>query len=103
MDSPNQTSNDRSVLEGVPNETDAPLEEGILVKGPSNVDEIGEGFPSRVAIALIPPPMHVDIISSRRRPPCHAPNPGPTQLADPNRFPGRETQDWDFLPEFFFF
>ena len=34
---------------------------------------------------------------------CHAPNPGPTRLADPNRFPGRETQDWDSLPEFFFF
>ena len=26
---------------------------------------------------------------------CHAPNPGPTRSADPNRFPGRETQDWD--------
>ena len=24
---------------------------------------------------------------------CHAPNPGPTRLAGPNRFPGRETQD----------
>ena len=34
---------------------------------------------------------------------CHAPNPGPTRLADPNRFPGRETQDWDSLPYFFFF
>ena len=34
---------------------------------------------------------------------CHAPNPGPTQLADPKRFPGRETQDWDSLPVFFFF
>ena len=34
---------------------------------------------------------------------CHASNPGPTRLADPNRFPGRETQDWDFLPDFFFF
>ena len=33
---------------------------------------------------------------------CHAPNPGPTRLADPNRFPGRETQDWDSLPVFFF-
>ena len=33
---------------------------------------------------------------------CHAPNPGPTRLADPNRFPGRETQDWDSLPDFFF-
>ena len=34
---------------------------------------------------------------------CHTPNPGPTRLADPNRFPGRETQDWDSLPDFFFF
>ena len=33
---------------------------------------------------------------------CHAPNPGPTRLAVPNRFPGRETQDWDSLPDFFF-
>ena len=24
---------------------------------------------------------------------CHTPNPSPTRLADPNRFPGRETQD----------
>ena len=31
---------------------------------------------------------------------CHDPNPGPTRLADPNRFPGLETQDWD---SFFFF
>ena len=33
---------------------------------------------------------------------CHAPNPGPTRLADLNRFPGRETQDWDFFFFFFF-
>ena len=33
---------------------------------------------------------------------CHALNPDPTRLADPNRFPGRETQDWDSLPDFFF-
>ena len=33
----------------------------------------------------------------------HAPIPGPTRLADSNRFPGRETQDWDSLPEFFLF
>ena len=32
---------------------------------------------------------------------CHGPNPSPTRLADPNRFPGRETQDWDTLPDFF--
>ena len=31
---------------------------------------------------------------------CHAPNPGPTRLTDPNRFPERETQDLD---SFFFF
>ena len=34
---------------------------------------------------------------------CHAPIPGPTRSADPNRFPGCETQDWDSLPDFFFF
>ena len=34
---------------------------------------------------------------------CDTSNPGPTRLADPNRFPGRETQDWDSLPVFFFF
>ena len=32
----------------------------------------------------------------------HAPIPGPTRLADPNRFPGRETIYWDSLPDFFF-
>ena len=34
---------------------------------------------------------------------CHAPIPSPTRLADPNRFPGRETKYWDSLPDFFFF
>ena len=34
---------------------------------------------------------------------CHAPNLGPTRSTDPNRFSGRETQDWDSLPDFFFF
>ena len=34
---------------------------------------------------------------------CHASNPGPTRLADPNRFLGRETMYWDSLPVFFFF
>ena len=33
---------------------------------------------------------------------CHAPNPGPTRLTDPNRVPGRETIYWDSLPDFFF-
>ena len=32
---------------------------------------------------------------------CHAPIPGLTRLADPNRFPGRETIYWDSLPDFF--
>ena len=34
---------------------------------------------------------------------CDAPDPGPTRMADPNRFLGRETQDWDSLPDFVFF
>ena len=33
---------------------------------------------------------------------CHAPNPGPTRLADSNQFPRRETIYWDSLPDFFF-
>ena len=43
------------------------------------------------------------LVTPRRiqRTACHAPNPGPTRLVDPNRFPGRETQDWDSLPDFF--
>ena len=42
-------------------------------------------------------------LNKLRRIRCHAPNPGPTRMVDPNRFPGRETQDWDSLPDFFFF
>ena len=34
---------------------------------------------------------------------CHAPNPSPTRLADPNRFPGRETKYWDSLLDLFLF
>ena len=33
------------------------------------------------------------LLPARKNPACHAPNPGPTRLADPNRFLGRETQD----------
>ena len=42
------------------------------------------------------------LLSNQRSSSCHAPNPGPTRSADSNRFPGRETQDWDSLPVFFF-
>ena len=69
MDSPDQASKDQSVLEGAPSEAGAPMDEGIPIRGPSNIDEIGEGSPSRVAAALIPPPRPTDTISSRRRPP----------------------------------
>ena len=41
-------------------------------------------------------------INSAEERSCHAPIPGPTRLADPNRFPGRETIYWDSLPDFFF-
>ena len=34
---------------------------------------------------------------------CHAPIPGPTQLADPNRFRGAKPYIWDSLLFFFFF
>ena len=69
MDSTDQASNDQSVLEGMPSEADALLEQGIPARGPSNVDEIGEGSPLRVVAAPIPPLSPANTVSSRRRPP----------------------------------
>ena len=48
VDSLDRAPNDQSALEGVLNEAGASLEEGILVGGPPNVDEIGEKAPSGV-------------------------------------------------------
>ena len=45
VDSLDRASNDQPVLEGAPNEVDAPLEEGLLGGVPSNVDEIGDEAP----------------------------------------------------------
>ena len=67
MDSLDQASNDQSVFEGAPNEVGAPLEEGILVGGPSNVDEIGEEASLGVAAAPMLPPRPVDIEPRRKR------------------------------------
>ena len=67
MDSPDPTFNDQPILEGAPSEVGDPLEKGILVWGPSNVDEIGEGALSGVVVALILPPRPVDTESSRKR------------------------------------
>ena len=69
MDSLDRGSNGKPVLEGTPNVVGAPLEKGIPVGGPSNVDKIGEGSPSRVVAASILSPRPVDTIFSRRRPP----------------------------------
>ena len=68
MDSPDRATNDQPVLEGAP-KVGEPLEEGIPVGGLSIVDEIGEGSPSGVAAAPLPPPKLADTVSSRRRPP----------------------------------
>ena len=56
-------------MEGAPSEAGAPLEKGIPVGRPSNVDEIGEGAPSGVAATLVLPPRPADTESSRKRPP----------------------------------
>ena len=69
MDFPDRASNDQPVLESIPSEAGAPLEEGILVGGPSNVDEIGERSPSGVAAAPILPPRSTDTEFSRKRSP----------------------------------
>ena len=67
MDSLDRASNDQSVLEGASSEADAPLEKGISAWGPSNVDEIGEGAPSRVAATPMLLPRPVDTESTRRK------------------------------------
>ena len=69
MDSPDRASNDQPVLEGVPSEANAPLEEGIPPGGPSNVDEIREGAPSGVGATSVLPPRPTNTESSRKRPP----------------------------------
>ena len=71
MDSLDQATNDQPVLEGAPRETGAPLKEGIPTRGPSNVDEIGEGSPLGVVVAPIRPPKPVRTVSSKRTPPDH--------------------------------
>ena len=54
-------------MEGAPSGVGAPLKEGILIRGPSNVDEIGEGSPLRVVAAPLPPIRPVDTVPSRKR------------------------------------
>ena len=68
MDSLDRVTNDQWVSEGTLNEVSAHLEEGIPVGGP-NAIEIGEGSPSGVAAAPLPPPRPTDFGTSRRRPP----------------------------------
>ena len=68
MDSPDQATNDQPVLKGTPSGVGAPLDKEIPYGGP-NVKEIGEGTPSGVAVAPLPPPGLEDTIYSRRRPP----------------------------------
>ena len=67
VDPLDQASNDQLVMEGAPGQAGAPLEEGVPTGGPSNVDEIGEGAPSEVAIApvLLLKPANTE--SSRKR------------------------------------
>ena len=67
MDSPDRASNDQLVLGGAPNEAGAPLEKGILAKGPSNVDEIREEALLRVAATPMLLPRPADTEPSRKR------------------------------------
>ena len=69
IDSLDLAFNDQPVLEGSPSEADAPLEEGIPARGPSNVDVIGEGSSSGVAAASILPPKPAGTESIRKRTP----------------------------------
>ena len=67
VDSPNGATNDQPVLEGTPGGVTTPLEEGVPTRGPSNVDEIREGSPSRVVVTSLPPPRPTDTVPSKRR------------------------------------
>ena len=67
VDSPNRASNDQPVLESAPNEVGAPLEEGIPVGEPSNVNEIGDEAPTGVATAPMLPPKPTNTKPSRKR------------------------------------
>ena len=91
MDSPNRATDDQSILR-LPQQGQFASGGGILAGGPS-VDEIGEGSPSGVAAALLPPPKPSNTIPSRRRPsdqvllstyvPAHERIPLPTGIVTP--------------------
>ena len=66
-DPPDRAFNDQLVLEGAPNEASAPLEKGITVEWPSNIDEIGDEAPLGVATAPMLPPRLIDIEPNRKR------------------------------------
>ena len=67
MDSPDRAPSDHPALEGVPNEANASLEQGILVRGTRYVNEIGENSPSGVIAAPMIPPRSTDTEPSRKR------------------------------------
>ena len=54
MESPNLASKDQLALGVCLNEANTPLEEGVLVASPPNVEEVGMGAPSGVVTALAP-------------------------------------------------
>ena len=66
MDAPDRAPSDQPTLEGVPNEADASIEEGIPSRGLSNVDKIEEKAPSRVVAASMLLPRLVDTKSSKK-------------------------------------
>ena len=67
VDSPDRATNDQPVLEGTPDAVAAPLEEGVLTRGPSNVHEIRDRSPSGVVVAPLPQPRLTNTIPSKRR------------------------------------
>ena len=67
MDSLDRAPNDQPVLEGVPNEVGASLEEGIPIGGPPNVNEIREKDTSGVTAALMLPHRPADTEPSKKR------------------------------------
>ena len=67
MDSPDRAPSDHPTLEGVLNEVNASLDEGIPVGGPPNVDKIGENALLGVTAASMLPLRSAETEPSRNR------------------------------------
>ena len=67
MESLDLASSDQLALGACLNEANTPLEEGVPVASPPNVEEVGMGAPLGVVSAPTPPPMSIGAGPSKKR------------------------------------